>query len=363
MSHSTQGAVQKHAELSYPWPDAPERGNWQTIAEGVVWLRMPLPLALDHINLYLLRHDNGWVIVDTGLATRRSHEVWERVFREVMEDAPVKAVIATHFHHDHAGCLGWLSTRFQCPVYMTQGEYHALFINPPEDGQLGWEAQRYYERCGVPEQVLETFAEAMASSPFKQDAPGSFQRLSEHQILRIGGRDWEVVIGSGHSPEHACLLCRQDNLFLSGDQVLPRITSSIGVFNVEPDANPLGDWLRSIRRLRRVPDDVLVLPAHELPFYGLHHRLTQLMDHHLAHFDVILEQLVQPMTVYELMLILFPRARSAFDVMMANGETLAHLNYLMAEERVVRRTEGNCYRYQSTRKTYEALAGEAVTHI
>lgn len=363
MSRSPVDAVQKHAEISYPWANAPERGSWQTIADGVVWLRMPLPLALDHINLYLLRHDDGWVIVDTGLATRQSHEVWERVFREVMEDAPVKAVIATHFHHDHAGCLGWLSTRFQCPVYMTKGEFNALFINPPEDGQICWESTRYYQRCGIPAEMLAKFAKAMATSVFKQDAPGSFQRLSEHQILRIGGRDWEVVIGSGHSPEHACLLCRQDNLMLSGDQVLPRITSSVGVFDVEPEANPLGDWMNSIRRLRRISDEVMVLPAHGLPFYGLHHRLTELADHHRAHFETILEQLEQPMTVYQLMLILFPRATSAFDVMMANGETLAHLNYLMAEERVVRRADGDCYRYQSTRKTYEALAGEAVTHI
>ncbi len=363
MSYSPVGAAQKHSELSYPWSQAPEPGGWQTIADGVVWLRMPLPLALDHINLYLLQHDDGWVIVDTGLATRKSHEVWERVFHEVMQDAPVKAVIATHFHHDHAGCLGWLSRRFQCPVYMTKGEFGALFINPPNDGQIGWEAERYYRRCGIPTEMLKIFSDAMATSVFKQDAPASFQRLSEHQVLRIGSRDWEVVIGSGHSPEHACLVCRQDNLMLSGDQVLPRITSSVGVFDVEPDANPLGEWLNSIRRLRRISDDVLVLPAHGLPFYGLHQRLTELADHHRSHFDTILQHLEQPMTVYQLMLQLFPKARSAFDVMMANGETLAHLNYLMAEERVVRRAEGDCYRYQSTTKTYEALAGEVVTHI
>ncbi|OEY66311.1 MBL fold metallo-hydrolase [Marinobacter sp. X15-166B] len=356
-------AEQVHPRLSFPWETPPATGDWQTVAEGVVWLRMPLPFGLDHINLYLLQHDDGWVIVDTGLGTAQSREVWERVFREVMDDAPVKAVIATHFHHDHAGCLGWLSRRFRCPVYMTRGEYQALFISPPRGSEPGWEFAQFYQRAGVPEARLDGFLKVLGASSFEQDVPASFTRLTDGQVLRIGTRDWEVVVGSGHSPEHACLYSRQDQLFISGDQVLPRITSSVCVTVTEPEANPLDDWLSSLHRLRAVSDQVLVLPAHERPFYGLHQRLTQLAEHHHGHLDAMLAELKNEKTTNELMAFIFPRARSAFDALMANGETLAHLNYLLGEGRITRRLSGGRYRYQRVGCDVEAPADLQVTHI
>lgn len=356
-------AEKKHSQLSYPWETPPENGSWQTVAEGMVWLRMPLPFGLDHINLYLLRHDDGWVIVDTGLGTAQSREVWERVFREVMMDEPVKAVIATHFHHDHAGCLGWLSRRFKCPVYMTQGEYQALFIDPTKSDEPGWEFAQFFKRSGVADARLTQFLEVIGDGSFEQDAPASYTRLTDKQVLRIGNRDWEVVVGSGHSPEHACLYCRQDQLFISGDQVLPRITSSVCVTVTEPDANPLDNWLESLQRLRMVSDDVLVLPAHERPFYGLHHRLTQLAEHHHGHLGAMLAEMTEAKTADEMMAFVFPRARSAFDALLANGETLAHLNFLIGEGKITRRLSEERYHYQRVGSSGEAPEDVQVTHI
>lgn len=363
MNNHPASLAQKYRQLAYPWEVSPANGDWRDVAEGIVWLRMPLPFGLDHINLYLLRHDDGWVIVDTGLGNAESREVWERVFHEVMADAPVKAVIATHFHHDHAGCLGWLSRRFKCPVYMTRGEYQALFIDPTKSDEPGWEFSQFYQRSGVTEARLAEFLDVIGGNSFQQDAPASFSRLTNKQVLRIGGRDWEVVVGSGHSPEHACLYCRQDQLFISGDQVLPRITSSVCVTVTEPDANPLKNWLDSLQRLRAVSDEVLVLPAHERPFYGLHHRLAQLAEHHQGHLDAMLAEMTEEKTADEMMAFVFPKVKSAFDALLANGETLAHLNFLISEGRITRRLSGERYRYQRVGGNYEAPAGMQVTHI
>ncbi len=363
MSYYSTPAAQKHYELSFPWETPPERGDWKTIADGVVWLRMPLPFGLDHINLYLLRHDDGWVIVDTGLGTEQTREVWERVFVEVMEGAPVKAIIATHFHYDHAGSLGWLAELFKCPVYMTRGEYNALFVGPSSKGGMSWQMAQFFERSGIPKETVPGMLEIISDDSYEHDAPDSYSRLVDNQVLRIGEYDWEIVIASGHSPEHACLYNRQANLFISGDQVLPRITSSVCVTATEPDANPLKDWLESLQGLRVVSDSVLVLPAHERPFYGLHHRLEQLTEHHQGHLDRLLEHMCEARTADELMRFMFPRVRSSFDVLLANGEVLAHLNLLLEEGRITRQLIGECYRYQRVLDSNECSVEVQVTHI
>lgn len=352
----------QHQALSFPWEQPPKSGEWKTVAEGVVWLRMPLPFSLDHINLYLLKHDEGWVIVDTGLGTKQTREVWERVFVEVMQGEPVKAVIATHFHYDHSGSLGWLSRRFKCPVYMTRAEYHALFAGPSFE-TAGWEVTQFYRHSGMPDAQVEGLLKVMGDSNYTQDTPDSYRRLVDNQVLRIGQHDWQVVVASGHSPEHACLYNRTANLFISGDQVLPRITSSVCVTVTEPEANPLKEWLESLQKLRGVSDEVLVLPAHERPFYGLHHRLEQLTAHHHNHLNTLLTQASEPQTADQLMRCMFPTAHSSFDVLLANGETLAHLNYLLREGQITRELIDGCYRYQRLAASEEGPVNAQVTYI
>lgn len=339
-------ALHAHNGLHYPWPSAPPRGEWQEVADGVVWLRMPLPFGLDHINLYLLRHGDGWVIVDTGLGDQPTRDVWLRVFDEVFEGRPVKAVIATHFHYDHSGSLGWLAEYFKCPVLMTRAEYHSLFMDMSGVVEPGWDFYQFFERCGIPEQRVADFLKIIKGGAFERKVPASYVRLIDKQVLKIGERDWEVVVGAGHSPEHACLLSRKDGLFISGDQVLPRITSSIAVMVSEPEANPLDDWLESIKSLQDVPDDVLVLPAHERPFYGLHRRLDQLAAHHQVLLGKLTDWLNAEKTADDATQFLFPHVTSSFDLLMAGAETLAHLNYLLRDKRAVRRLDSGRYWYR-----------------
>ena len=332
--------------LRYPWPQAPANGQVQVVAEGVLWLRMPLPFGLDHINLYLLRHADGWVAVDTGLNSDQCRSVWEQVFVEAMAGLPLKAVICTHFHSDHTGVVGWLAERFHCPVLMTQGEFDALHHGPPTAAEPDWAFLDFYQKAGFSAERATSLLPLIQGEHFRPQLVAGFTRLRHGSELTIGGRHWQVVMGNGHSPEHACLYAAHDGLLISGDQVLPRITSTIAVYVTEPAANPLRDWLDSIERLRVIPDSVLVLPAHERPFFNLHLRLDQLRDHHLNHLQQLLDACAQPLTALEMMGVLFKKLSGRFDELMAVGETLAHANYLMAEGALVREVQGGLHRYR-----------------
>ncbi|MBT7451482.1 MAG: MBL fold metallo-hydrolase, partial [Rhodospirillaceae bacterium] len=95
-------------ELTYPLDELPEPGGLVRVAPGVFWLRMPLPIALNHINLWLLEDDDGWTIVDTGIGTDETKELWEQLFEKHLNNKPVKRLIVTHMHPDHIGLAGWL---------------------------------------------------------------------------------------------------------------------------------------------------------------------------------------------------------------------------------------------------------------
>ena len=352
---------QTRDRLSFPWETPPQPGHTREVAPGVLWLRMPLPFALDHINLYLLRHEHGWVVVDTGLNTPQSREVWEAVFTEVFAGAPVLAVIATHFHYDHSGMLGWLVDRFQCPAYMSFAEYQALFVTPPKGDEPNWAFSQFFQRCGLDSDQVASFRPMLSQMAYDTHAPTSFRRLRENDLLKIGERCWRVVIGSGHSPEHVCLYSEDDQLLIAGDQILPRITSSIFVSVTEPEANPLGDWLASLRRFRQLPDAVLVLPAHERPFHGLHHRIGQLQQHHEAHLETLTTVLkTGSQTVAALCPVLFPRLRGSFDLLMAMGETLAHLNFLREEGVLTRTLEDDAWRFGLASSGEQIFAAEDI---
>lgn len=332
--------------LRYPWPVAPAPGEVREVADGVFWLRMPLPFRLDHINLYLLRDGDGWVAVDTGMNTAQTFEVWDQVLGGLCAGQPLHALVCTHFHSDHAGVAGWLSARFRCPVYMTEAEYQSLYVKVPGGDAPGWDFLDYYAKAGFSAEQAGDMYRTIQNGHFRPLHFNSYRRLHDGSRLRIGQRDWRVVVGRGHSPEHACLYAEDDGLLISGDQVLPRITSTVGVHATEPEANPLRQWLASLTQLRSLPDGVLVLPAHERPFFNLHARLTQLEAHHRAHLALLLATCDEPRSALELMAVLFPKLSGRFDELMALGETLAHANYLMAEGALSREEHCGLYRYR-----------------
>ena len=326
--------------LQYPFPEVPAPGEAIEIVPGVLWLRMSLPLALDHINLYLLEDDDGWWVVDTGMRSDATRRNWESVFASpALAGKPVKAIVCTHCHPDHIGQAGWLSERWRAPLYMTGGEYFLgrVLCSPLSDGPL-WETLDFYARAGAPQEFLARMNKGgRGFSSMSEPMPRSFHRLGQGDSLTIGGHRWEAVIGRGHSPEHLCLLDRERQLLLSGDQVIPIITSNVSVTAIEPEANPLADWLGSHHRfLADVPAEVLVLPSHNAPFLGLHERLRSLLAHHEDHLRALEAACAAPRTAVELLPVIFKRALGTEQFSLAIGELVAHLHFLMAEGRLGR---------------------------
>lgn len=335
----------KAVTLSYPFSEVPAPGQTIEVAPGVLWIRMGLPYRLDHINLWALEDEGGWTLVDTGLRNEATAEHWHQLFTGALGGKPVVRVIVTHMHPDHVGMAGWITRRFGCRLWMSRGEYFSCRMLIADTGrEAPAEAISFYRRAGWTEQQLERYRTRFGSfGKAVYTPPDGYKRIQDGDRLHIGGRDWNVVMGNGHSPEHVCLVCPELGLLISGDQVLPRISSNVSVFPTEPDANPLADWMSSIRKLRdRVDADVLVLPAHNEPFIGLHDRLDQLYSSHERSLATLEAAIQTPRRAVDVFPALFAREILPEDsqlVSMATGESLAHLNWLVEAGRALVHTD------------------------
>lgn len=320
--------------LDYPFAAPATDGSVVEVAPGILWVRMPMPMALDHINVYLLRGDDGWTLIDTGLSTGLTRERWEHIAAHHLQGLPIVRLVCTHMHYDHAGLASWLCERFGIPLYMTHGEYYMMrALAEPMPDPLPQAQAEFYQRAGMPQERVDRMWKAMRKDPFMPTQPHSFTRLRGGDEIALGGRTWRVVIGEGHSPEHACLYCEQDEILIAGDQLLPRISSNVLVTGIEPEANPLKLWLESLTRLEQLAPGTLVLPSHERVFRGLHARTQELREHHEHQFVLLRAHLTEndSCTAFEAMLCLFPRLRGPVDDMLALGESIAHLSWLRYE--------------------------------
>lgn len=331
------------AKLSYPLGEPPEGGHALQAAPGVLWVRMPLPFALKWINLYLLEDEGGWVLVDTGVATEPTRELWRGLFERTLGGRPITRVLCTHMHPDHIGLAGWITRKFACPLWISRLEYITCRMLVADTGrEAPQDGVDFYRRAGWDEDALDSYRIRFGGfGKAVSRLPDSFVRLSDGQRIRIGGEDWEVVVGCGHSPEHACLLRLSDGVFISGDQVLPRISSNVSVFPTEPEGDPLSDWIASCRKLLvRVPEEAFTLPAHNEPFHGVHVRLQALLDSHERSLDRLEKRLrEEPKRAVDCFGALFARSIGPELLGMATGEALAHLNCLMARGRIVREVQ------------------------
>lgn len=339
--------------LIYPFgrDQAPETGEIKQVADGVYWMSMPLPMVLQRINLWLLEDGDGWTVVDTGLNLPASEEIWEAVIRNHFGGRKVKRVIVTHMHPDHIGLAGWLTRKFDCELWISREEYLMCRNLVADTGrQAPKAALDFYRSAGMPHEELETYKKHFGNfGRWVSELPDSFRRLQDRETILINDRYWQVVTGNGHSPEHVCLYCPASKLLISGDQVIPRITSNISVWPTEPHGDPLSDWLNSCRRLLNLlPSDLLVLPAHQDPFLGLHTRLNQLIQGHVLALDRLYNYLSEPRTAIECFATLFKRNVDSEVKVIAIGESVAHLNYLLQRQMIVREQgpEGVSYYHQ-----------------
>ena len=330
--------------LTYPHPIPPAAGEAVEVAPGVLWMRLSMPIALNHINVYAVEDGDGWALVDTGLNIPDSRDRWAALLAGPLGGRPVTRVICTHMHPDHIGLAGWLCERTGAPLVMTRVEYVTARMLLADTGQPAPESgAAYYRAAGWDADQVDTYRREFgqfgrAVSPM----PVSYVRMREDDRLSIGGQDWRVVVGEGHSPEHACLWREADGVVLGGDQILPRISSNVSVWPTEPDADPLGDWLGSLARMKTVfPDEVLVLPSHGEPFRGVQARLDALVRGHLTALKRLERTLRTPKRAVDVFSALFARPVGDGVRGMATGEAIAHLNYLLQRGRVNRRRDAD----------------------
>ena len=318
--------------IRYELEARPDSGKTLPIADGVLWLRMPLPFALSHINLWLLRDDGGWVIVDTGIDSKTTRALWRGVFNESMGGEPATHVIVTHLHPDHVGCANWLVQQFDVDLWMTRSEYLLCRMLIGDTGkEAPPEGVRFYRAAGFDDEQIALYKENFGMfGRFVPGMPQSYRRKQDGERLLFAGYEWEIIVGRGHSPEHACLYDAQRNILISGDQILPTISPNISVWPTEPQADPLKEFFDSIDALEeKLPEDVLVLPAHGKPFRGAHVRLEELRKEHADKLDALLSNSAQPRRVVDVFGDLFGAAINDSNRIMATGEAIAHLHYLV----------------------------------
>ncbi len=331
-------------EIHYPLGDAlPEEGSCLNVAPGVKWIRMGLPFALNHINLWLLRDRfddgagprEGWSVVDCCLDSDVSRAQWEQIFAQHLEGLPILRVIVTHMHPDHIGLAHWLCSRWQAPLWISATDYSTALIasKPPASHNLegGIRNAAFYEQHGLcdPEFLQHVLQRTAYYPRLVPDIPDSYRRLMDHDRLNIGAHTWQCIAGYGHAPEHMALYCAELNLLISGDMVLPRISTNVSVHANEPEGDPLGWFLDSLTRYLVLPEDTLVLPSHGKPFQGLHTRIRQLQDHHAERLaEVRTACALGPTSAADVMHTMFRRPLNPHEQTFALGEALAHLNYL-----------------------------------
>ncbi|MEM8683819.1 MAG: MBL fold metallo-hydrolase [Pseudomonadota bacterium] len=335
--------------IDYVFDFVPEPGSARKLDEGLYWLRMPLPIRLNHINLWVLEDGDGWTLVDTGMFTDESKQAWRSLQQSLFGHRPVHRVVCTHLHPDHVGCAGWLTREHDCDLWMTREEYMLCRLLVADTGrEAPEEGVRFYRRAGFSEDALAAYRNVFGFfGRYVSKLPEAYHRIEDKDVIEIGERRWSVVIGKGHSPEHACLYDRDNNVLIAGDQLLPTISSNVGVYPTEPDANPLQRWFASLRRLKsELHEDVLVLPAHGKPFRGAHARLDALIDEHQAGLNKLIDLCREPMRAIDVFPALFRSKVGPDNLIIATGEALAHLHYLVEDGELERVEVDGVYKFR-----------------
>lgn len=327
-----ENAAEKVAEsVQFIDVNIPAQGEWQQVAPGILWLRMPLPFDLDHINLYLIEDGHGYALIDTGIGVTKTETLWEQLLEKL--NKPLTKVIVTHMHPDHIGMAGYLVEKYRIPLYMSHSEYFvARALSAGPRGASDWQDAEYLVRCGMSDEYVAKANENRKNNKgvgqVIRPIPLQYERLQANDNLKIGEFTWQIMIGRGHSPEHVCLYNKSLNVLVSGDHVLPGISPNIGVYSTEPNANSLDQYLTTLPQFLSLPADTLVLPSHKQPFVGLHTRVEQLMQHHHEHLDRLRDYCETPRTIEACLPVLFSRKLNPHNMFFAIAEAFSHLNYL-----------------------------------
>ena len=352
--HTKAASIQSSAEaLRYPWENHPGPEEVVEVMPGVLWARLKLPFRLNHVNVYLLADGDGWTMVDSGFGNEESIAAWTTLFEGPLKGVKVNRLIVTHSHPDHVGLAGWITGRFKCPLYMSQVEYLQSVYHQNRGTEERRNAQRlFFLRHGMDENLTDKLL-GRGQDYLKQVSvlPAAYRRISHGDDVVIGERRFKVITGGGHALDQVMLYCADDKLFLSADQVLSKISPNVSVWAVEPEQNSLGEYLFSLASLTTtLPYDVMVLPGHGVPFYGLKTRIKQLADHHEERCRLIAEACREvPQTSKDLVPVVFHKhTLDPHQMGFAAGELIAHVNYMLVEGRLTAEETGGVLRFRTT---------------
>ncbi|HTC51599.1 MAG TPA: MBL fold metallo-hydrolase [Steroidobacteraceae bacterium] len=335
--------------IHYPDLPVPEPGQVRPVLEGLWWLRMPLPISLDHINLWLLEEPGGFALVDTGMATAAAREIWEQLIESLLRERPLTRILLTHLHPDHSGLAAWLQRRFAVPVWTSAATLQQLRVLLGETSpQMLAERLAFFAGHGV--EPVSEMAVSLGSRGYQESVSGlpEVARLMlDNELTPIGARQWRWLETGGHAHGHLCLHAAQPrSVLIAGDQVLPTISPNVGLTPLTPDPNPLATYLESLERLSALDGSTLVLPSHGRPFVGLAARATEIREHHERQIAKLLAACRTPLTAFECLPFLYRRQQRGFNLFLAMGEALAHLEYLVRSGQFTRRIEHSVTRYQ-----------------
>jgi glyoxylase-like metal-dependent hydrolase (beta-lactamase superfamily II) len=353
MDTKTDTAKSSAEALRYPIEIHPGPDQVVEVRPGVLWLRLALPFRLNHVNIYLLADGEGWTAVDSGFGNEDSIAAWTALLDGPLKGVKITRLIVTHSHPDHVGLAGWIVERFGCPLDMSQVEYLQSVYHQNRGTEERRNAQAlFFRRHGMDENLTDKLL-GRGQDYLKRVSilPPSYRRISHGDEISIGSRRFKVITGGGHALDQVMLYCAADKLFLSADQVLSKISPNVSVWAVEPEQNSLGEYLASLASLTTtLPYDVLVLPGHGVPFYGLKTRIKQLADHHEDRCRLIAEACRDTaQTSAALVPVVFHKhALDPHQMGFAAGELIAHVNYMLVEGRLKAEETDGVLRFRTT---------------
>lgn len=326
--------------LRYPFDAPPDRGAAVEVADGILWMRLPLPMKLDHVNVYALDDGDSWTVIDTGFASKLGREIWGALMSGPLGGKPVTRVIVTHHHPDHVGLAGWFQTDHGADLITTRTAWlFSRMLTLDRQEVLPPETLAFYRSAGMAQRIYDqrleekpfNFADVVAPMPL------GFTRIRQGDSIVMGGRTWDIHIGNGHAPEHATFWSRDDDIVISGDQILPSISPNLGVYATEPMADPVADWIEACERLSALArPGHLVLGGHKLPFTGLAMRMRQLIDNHHGALSRLIDHLDEPRSAAECFAPLFKRSIGDGEYGLALVEAVAHVSHLYQTGQVTR---------------------------
>jgi len=336
------------SSIEYLFSSTPDAGTWMKAYEGIYWLRLPLPLALDHINLWLLDEGDSWTLIDTGPSFRETREAWKGLFSTLIKEKPVNRLVVTHYHPDHIGLLKWLCDQWHPKVYLSGPTYdHARRMFSPESSGSSETLQNLARAHDAPNP--EFFTGFLSGGMYRRIVSGTVEQvhyLDDAGEITMGGKKWRMILSNGHARGHISFYCEADGLLISGDQVLPRITSNVSLFEADPNANPLEEYLSSLVRIGRLPETTEVLPSHGRIFRGLQYRISEIEESHKERNSKILSICKEQVSTRVLIDKIFERKLDDLNWMLAFGETLAHIRYLEKQGRLRSFQDDGRYYYQ-----------------